>query len=256
MATYKALHTYDALPSKRDARDFRMMAVDLSNLPEQVSLPRVPILNQGREGSCVGHGCAGARETLEILGGNPPPLVPLSRAFIYFMARRMENTENQDVGAQVRDGCKVMQEVGVCDESLFPYTDTDFKTVPPDLDIAEAAKYKIGSYARLNSSGEIRYALSVQMPVVIGVAVFQSFETQIGPDGRVPLPGSSGDVELGGHCMFIHSYKPDPQNIGMYLFGVQNSWGDHFADSGTCWMPQAYLDNPNFSTDLWSIALT
>jgi C1A family cysteine protease len=190
---------------------------------------------------------------LEIIGGNPPPLVPLSRAWIYFQARLREGTADQDSGAQVRDGCWVLQTLGVPTEATFPYTAGDFKRVPPDLDLAEAAQYKIASYARLNSSGEVRAAISANMPVVIGVAVFQSFETQIGPDGRVPIP--SNEQELGGHCMFVHSYKPDPQNVGMYLFGTQNSWGPAWADHGHCWFPQGYFDNPNLTSDIWSISL-
>lgn len=231
-----------------------MMAVDLRNLPQQYSLPAVPILDQGNEGACVGHGCAGARETLEIIGGNPPPVVPLSRAFIYYEARLLEGTTDQDSGAQVRDGCKVLQTIGVPTEDLFPYRAGRFKDVPPDLDLAAAARYKIASYARLNSSGEARAAIASNSPVVIGIAVFQSFETQIGADGRVPIP-SPGEPELGGHCLYVRGYRPDPQNIGMYLFDTVNSWSESFGDKGACYMPQAYLDNPNYCSDMWSLSL-
>jgi hypothetical protein len=253
MSTYTPQHVYDALPSVRDTRDYRMMAVDLRNLPEQYSLPPVGILDQGREGACVGHGCAGARETLEIIGGNPPPLVPLSRAFIYFKARELEGTQDQDSGAMVRDGCKVMQTIGVPTEATFPYTAGDYRRVPPDLDLTEAAQYRIASYARLNSSGEVRAAISANMPVVIGVAVFQSFETSIGPDGLVPLPGN--EPELGGHCMYIRGYRPNPRAVGTYLFDTVNSWSESFGDRGVCYLAQEYLDNPNWCSDLWSISL-
>jgi hypothetical protein len=252
--TYTAQHVFDALPSTRDVRDYRVMAVDLRNLPQQYSLPSVPILDQANEGACVGHGCAGARETLEIIGGNPPPVVPLSRAFIYYEARLLEGTTDQDSGAQVRDGCKVLQTIGVPTEDLFPYTPGKFRDVPPDIDIAEAGKYKIGSYARLNSSDEVRAAIAGNSPVVIGIAVFQSFETSIGADGLVPIPSPS-EPELGGHCLYVRGYRPDPRNIGMYLFDTVNSWSESFGDKGVCYLPQGYLNNPNLTPDMWSIAL-
>jgi C1A family cysteine protease len=231
-----------------------MMAVDLRNLPEQYSLPSVPVLNQLRQGACVGHGCAAAREILEVIGGNPPPLVPLSRAWIYFKAREMEHSQDQDSGAEVRDGCRVLQSIGVPTEATFPYNDQDFRTAPPDVDLTEAALYKIASYARLNSSDEIRAAIANNQPVVIGISVFQSFETQVGADGLVPLPSAS-ESELGGHCMCIKGYRPDPRNLGMYLFDVQNSWGPDWADHGVCYISQGYFNNPNLCSDLWSISL-
>lgn len=255
MATYKALHTYDSLPSKSDHRDFRMMAVNLSALPPQATLPSVPILDQGAEGACVGHGCAGARETLELVANLRLPVVPLSRAYLYYRARLLEGTADQDSGAQVRDGCKVLHDEGVPTEDLFPYKVGGFKDVPPDLDITAAAQYKIVTYARLNSSDEVRASIAQNNPVVIGISVFQSFETQINADGRVPIP-ASGDRLLGGHCLYIRGYRPDPQNVGMFLFDTVNSWGVGFADKGICYLPEGYLNNPNICSDIWQISLS
>ncbi len=253
---YKSIRTYDAIPSKPDHRDYRMMAVNVSALPLEVMLPQVNILDQGREGSCVGHGCAAARETLELVANGSAPMVPLSRAFIYYRARLLIGQQDVDQGCYVRDGCKVLHDDGVPTEDLFPYKAGDYRTVPPDIDLTAAAEYRIVTYARLNSSDECRAALAQNQPVVIGISVFQSFETQIGPDGRVPIPAASGDQLLGGHCMCLMGYKPDPQNIGMYLFKCQNSWGAGFADGGYCWMPEGYLNNPNICSDLWSVALS
>jgi len=255
MATYKAKHVYDALASSADHRDYRMMAVNVSALPTEVMLPAVNILDQGHEGACVGHGCAAGREVLELVANNALPMVPLSRAFLYYRARMLIGQQDVDQGAMVRDGCKVLHDDGVCTEDLFPYKAGDFRTVPPDLDITAAAQYRIVTYARLNSSDECRAALAQSQPVVLGISVFQSFETQIGPDGRVPIP-TSADTLLGGHCMCLMGYKPDPQNIGMFLFKCQNSWGTAWADGGYCWFPEGYLNNPNLASDMWSISLS
>lgn len=255
MATYKAQHVYDAVPSKSDHRDFRVSYVDTSLLNPTIMLPQVSILDQGREGACVGHGCAGARETLEVIANSALPMTPLSRAFIYYRARLLEGTADQDSGAQVRDGCKVMTDDGVCTEDLFPYKVGGFKDVPPDLDIAAAAQYKILTYTRLNSSDEVWSELNNLHPVIIGIAVHKSFETQIGKDGRVPIP-TPDDPLLGYHCTYINGRTIDPQSTNSGgRFRMPNSWGEGFGDAGNGWLPDAYLNNPNLCTDMWAIAI-
>jgi hypothetical protein len=251
---YQAKHVYDALPSSRDHRDMLATPVDTSTLPPSIALPAVPVLDQGSEGACVGHGCAGARETLELIVNGALPMVPLSRAFIYYEARLLENTADQDSGAEVRDGCKVLNQMGVCTEAEFPYTPGRFADVPPDVDVTAAARYKIDAYARLINTDQVRAALASNMPVVIGINVYQSFETQIGPDGMVPLPGS-GDQYLGGHCVFLKGYHPDPRNPGHFLFDAQNSWSSSWADHGGMHFTEDYLNNPNLTMDLWSVAV-
>ena len=253
--TYTPQHVYDAIPSRPDRRDYRMMAVDIANLPDHAQLPAMPVLNQGREGSCVGHGCAGAREVLEVIQNGAAPVVPLSRAFIYYMARKYENSQDQDSGAEVRDGCRVLHDIGVVTEDLSPYRVGGFADVPPDADFSLAARYKIITYTRLTGTLQARAALANGNPVVIGVAVYESFETQIGADGRVPLP-INGEQMLGGHCMYLRVYEPDPQNLGRFLFTCVNSWGDGWADHGVCHVPQSYLDTPSLCSDLWSLSLT
>lgn len=252
--TYRARHTYDALPSSPDARDYRMRAVDIRALPDTVSLPNVPPLDQGAEGSCVGHGCAGARETLELIVAGAVPMVPLSRAFIYYRARLMEHSQGEDSGAEVRDGCRVLAIDGVPTEDQFPYRVGHFADVPPDAALEAAASYRIGAYTRLANTVQVRAALASNQPVVIGISVYQSFEQAIGADGHVPIP-ANGEALLGGHCMFLWGYHPDPRNPGMYLFDGQNSWGPNWADNGHFHMPQDYLDNGDLCTDLWAISL-
>lgn len=260
MATYKALHKYDALPSKPDHKDFRVGYVDTSLLNPTIMLPQVPILNQLNQGACGGHGGAGARETLEAIANAAqsvvPPLVTLSRAFIYWRARFYENTQDQDSGVQIRDVVKVLQTDGVCTEQEFPYNPNDFRSVPSDFDYTAAAQYKILTYTRLNSSDEVWSELNNLHPVIIGIGVHKSFETQIGKDGRVPIP-TPDDVLLGYHCIYINGRTIDPQgtNAGG-LFRTPNSWGEGFGDSGNVWLPDAYINNPSNTTDLWSIALT
>ena len=258
MAAYKAQHVYDAIPSSPDHKDFRVGYVDTSLLNPTIMLPQVPILNQANQGACGGHGGAGARETLEAIAnaalGNAP-LVTLSRAFIYWRARFYEQTQDQDSGVQIRDVVKVLQTDGVCTEQEFPYNPNDFRSVPSDFDYTAAAQYKILTYTRLNSSDEVWSELNNLHPVILGIAVHKSFETQVGKDGIVPVP-TPDDPLLGYHCVYSNGRTIDPQNTNNGgKFRVPNSWGEGFGDAGNAWLTDAYLNNPNLTTDAWSIAI-
>jgi hypothetical protein len=256
--SYQAQHVYDAIPSSPDHRDFRVSFVDTSQLPPEHLMPQVPILDQGNEGACTGHGTAAARETLEAIvnaaQGVGLPLITLSRAFIYYRARLRENSQSVDSGAEVRDAVMVLVTDGVCTEDQFPYRVGGFADVPSDFDLSAAAAYKILTCTRLNSAEEVRSELAKDHPVVDGIAVHRSFETQVGRDGRVPIP-TPDDPLLGYHCTYLNGYKIDPQNVGGFVYRMPNSWGVGWADSGVCWVPDAYLNNPNLTSDLWALSL-
>lgn len=250
---YKSTHTFDAIASPPDERDHRAKAIDTSSLPPIVALPPVDVLDQSNEGACVGHGCAGARETLALIQHGDTPVVPLSRAYIYYQARRYEHTQTQDSGAFVRDGCKVLQKMGAPPESVFPYVAGEYDKRPPTGSTKAAAAYKVRGYTRLITPDEVRAALASNHPVIAGIAVFESFERNVGADGNVPLPDTAHEQLLGGHCVFLTGYHPDPRYAGQYIFDAQNSWSECWADHGRMHFPQEYIADGNLTSDLWSI---
>jgi C1A family cysteine protease len=250
---YTPKHIFDALPSSPDPRDLRPRAVNTAALPPVVALPPVAVMDQSNEGSCVGHGCAGARETLEAVAKGVATVVPLSRAFLYYEARKYEHSARFDSGAEVRDGCKALNKIGVCPEVTFPYVVGGFAKAPSAAAVKAAAAYRISAYARLAGPNEARAVLAQNKPVVIGVSVFQSFEA-VGADGMVPIP-LPGEQLLGGHCVFLSGYHPDPANPGMFIFDGQNSWGVGWGDRGRFHIPEGYLANGNLCSDLWSLSL-
>src|SRR6266480_2469436 len=91
------------LPDKRDLL-FSELAVPTAPLPSKVDLRDdcSPIEDQGPLGSCTSAALVGALEFLEIKDGQP--FHDLSRLFLYYNERRIENTHWLDSAAYLRDG--------------------------------------------------------------------------------------------------------------------------------------------------------
>jgi C1A family cysteine protease len=85
---------------------------------------------------------------------------------------------------------------------------------------------------------------------LVGFTVYQSFESNdVALTGVVPMP-QIGESVLGGHCVEIVGYS-----ILTRMFIFKNSWGVNWGDKGYGYMPFAYLQDPNLSSDFWAIDL-
>ena len=58
-------------------------------------------------------------------------LTPLSRLWLYWEERYLEGSVNEDAGAEIRDGMKVLQQLGCAPEVDWPYDITKFTQTPP-----------------------------------------------------------------------------------------------------------------------------
>lgn len=207
-----------------------------------------PIVDQGKLGSCTGNAIAsGLREFLLIksTGVNPLNVDRLSRLFIYYEERKLENTIDQDAGAQIADGMKVLLSMGVALESDDPYDINTFTTAPTDTAIQNALNYRVTSTEKLSTTKQVKLALASGLPVVIGMEVFESFESHaIANTGKMPMP-KKGEQNLGGHCVTIVGYD-DLQKV----FIVRNSWGEGWGDKGYFYMPYAYATKHTW--DYWT----
>jgi hypothetical protein len=54
-----------------------------------------------------------------------------SRLFLYYNERNMEGTTSTDSGAQLSDGVKCLERIGVCNELAWPYDISRFADEPP-----------------------------------------------------------------------------------------------------------------------------
>jgi C1A family cysteine protease len=173
-----------------------------------------------------------------------------SRLFFYYQERVIENSVNQDAGADVIDGESYVQTYGICAEKTWPYNPMFFTENPPISAYEEAPKHKISSYVVLPCGGpelivEIKRAINNQQPVLIAVAIYESFEGEdVARTGKVPMPIMDRENCLGGHEMCLIGYD-DALQCGMVL----NSWGDAWGDKGICYIPYEYLMNPSLGQE-------
>jgi C1A family cysteine protease len=99
----------------------------------------------------------------------------------------------------------------------------------------------------MNSEDIVR-SLDNNMPVVIGVDVFDSFLSLTKEDSVVKVP-TTNDKLSGGHAMCVVGY-----NLENNMFLLKNSFGTEWGDDGYCWMPFDYLDY--YAWDLWNFDIS
>jgi C1A family cysteine protease len=220
-------------------------------LPSAVDLRPMcpPIFDQEQLGSCTANALTGALEFLEMKDNIP--LVILSRLFIYYNERVLENTVNSDSGAQIRDGIKTLANQGVCSDKCWPYDPnyaTQFTVKPSDSCYTEAATHEITDYASIQSLDEMRACLADGYPFVFGFTVYESFESEeVAKTGIVQMPQSNEQV-VGGHAVVAVGYDDSQKR-----FIVRNSWGTDWGMNGYFTIPYDYLTNDNLADDFWTI---
>jgi C1A family cysteine protease len=242
---------YGWKPSLPDPRDLYFKISAPVPLPPKVDLAAdVPaILNQESLGSCTANALATAYQFTLLKQKEKEYFTP-SRLFIYYNERAIERTINSDSGAMLRDGMKVLNKIGTCDEVIWPYKIKEFKKQPPSPCFVQALKNKITQYERIDGRNLylIKQCLAKGHPFVFGFTVFDSFESQeVADTGIMPMPTNSERM-LGGHAVCAVGYD---DATGMIK--VQNSWGTEWGDNGYFYMPYEFITNPQLCSDFWTI---
>jgi len=248
-----ARRIYNLKPDTKDLRDKIFMSTQFK---PKTALPRVVdlrsgcsgIVDQGELGSCTANAIAsGLREYWENRAGKH---TPLSRLWLYWNERTFEGTVNEDSGAYIRDGMKVLQKMGCAPEIDWPYDITKFRQTPPEKSSTDAGQYIIAEYHRVTDLTALKSALAVDFPVVIGIKVYESFESdQVARTGIVPLP-KRGEQFLGGHAVLAVGYKDDVKLKGQGVVICRNSWGEGWGDKGYFYLPYRYF--VSYVTDMWT----
>jgi len=240
---------YGCIRDTLDRRDV-MFHPTVFRYPSTVDLrPHCPpVMDQGQLGSCTAHGITGALR-YELMQRAGQCDIALARLQLYYDERVIEGSVNDDAGAEIRDGIKCCAKNGVGRESLWPYNIAKFKQKPPAAVYKDAVQFEALNYERVTvGASYLKAALAQGYPVIIGISVYDSFESaEASATGMIPMPATNEAV-AGGHCMYVVGYG---QKVNR--FTVRNSWGADWGDHGDCYIPEAYLGSPRYGSDYWII---
>jgi C1A family cysteine protease len=250
--TPKPLGHYGCIPDQIDHRDifYKLPSRIAQKPPVSVDLSQwnSPIRDQGNEGSCTGFGITAHLEWLENKNHTLQStwqVRTMSPQFLYYQERVIENTVYSDSGAQIRDGIKACVATGCATERTWPYSMLMTKK-PNAQAYASASDHQILSYHRLQTLDDVLGCLMEGFPFVLGVAVYESFES---PDamntGVIPMP-KPGEKLLGGHCIFGCA-----SDVTKRLIKIKNSWGTGVGDQGYFYLPFDYITQ--YASDMWTI---
>jgi C1A family cysteine protease len=206
-------------------------------LPPQVSLERNlgPVKDQGDLGACTAFAATGYMEYLYRTFKNAQPV--FSPLFLYYKEREFDGDLGQgDTGSYGSTAFWVLNKTGVCLETTDPYQPADFENPPTDAQLLEAAKYKVGAMHSVSTVDDIRSAVASNYPVLIGITVYESFESGDWTSSFV-MPAPTGR-QLGGHETYIYGYDDYAKR-----FAVRNSWGPGWAKDGNFLADYTMLDS-------------
>lgn len=242
-------HALGARPDVLDIRDYPMRLAAPAALPSQVDLRPMmpPVGDQKTIGSCTAWASTAAWRA-ELMRQGQPDMEP-SELATYFWTRRLEGTTRSDAGASIRDAIKVLATVGAAPEALWPYDISKvFKTPTPDVRKAAKKHLALQYQAVPQTAQGIKSALAAGYVVVIGVSVYESFES-LGATrtGIIQMP-SRGEKLLGGHALGLVGYEDAYQH---YVF--RNSWSADWGNAGYGYFPAAYVESPKLASDLWIV---
>lgn len=258
MSSTRNYLSIEKLQKKRDiATKRKIINTTTITLPPYGSLKDKvqEVYDQGNEGSCTANAFCGAYRILECDKSFNP-----SRQYVYWNERMIENGFNPmkitDSGADVQDAVVWVSKYGVCSETSWPYDITKVDVEPPIACYIEAANHKLGELSTIvvGDNDSIKQSLLNGVPVLLAIGVYQSFEsTETAKTGNVALPKCQNygdqndpiDPFLGGHEILIVGYYDKTST-----FTVLNSWGSSWGASGFCYIPYAYISNPNLTFEL------
>lgn len=244
-------HSYGFKRDLPDQRDQFYGTIYGYDLPQKVDLRSFapPVYDQGGLGSCTAFACMSSLQMAHMLENDIPSL-HYSELFHYYNERFMEGTVSVDSGASIRDGFKAMHKFGVVKEDLWPYNIQDFAKQPPKSLYKEAKKDVLKSYQRVfRSANAIKTVLAAKRTVVVGLSIYESFESEaVANTGHVSMPGPN-EALLGGHAVCVVGY-----DMSYPCWIVRNSWSDQWGDNGYFYLPMRYLEKAGLSSDFWTVS--
>jgi C1A family cysteine protease len=249
MIMNNTIHKYGWVKDLPDQRDYIYKIVTPVKLPPMVDLRSglSPVYDQGELGSCTANAISAHLDFDRKKQGEQ--FISPSRLFIYYNERKDQGTVCSDSGATIRESIKTVVKAGACPEADWPYDTNQFTHKPTKQCYTDAVKYEGLTYQSIPRNVSImQQCLAGGLPFVIGISVYDSFESSaVSKSGIVPMPANSEQL-LGGHAVLVVGYTI--KNKAPYWI-VRNSWGESWGDKGYFYLPQKYLLDANLSSDFW-----
>lgn len=216
--------------SKSDNRDF----IWEDNIKTKNKLPKQfshiedlqPVRDQGLQGTCYAQSAACMKEWQEKKDYGLDEY--LSPQFFYNQRDYWNNgeqdgeDENEDYGMTGRDVMKILQKVGICKESEYPYGTIEKAHEISDKIFVSASKHCIKNYARVYTLKGLKSSLVNNGPCLIAFPVYNhGLEMWKKRDEE--------DEMMGGHAMVVVGYDDNEQ-----IFIIRNSWSKKWGINGYC----------------------
>jgi C1A family cysteine protease len=228
-----------------------------------------PVRDQGLLESCVGFALAALVEFLQRRTERPADVC--SPRFIWYLARTYELNGALNVGAQIRNGLRVLTHVGCSPEDLDPYPPVAFMPPPPPgqvhhiealLDaaagrkpsqpaIAAASHAMLDAYYRLRSLREFKACLDLGYGFVMSCPIFASGMDSALRHGRMAMP-QPGEEPVASHTLFVCGYHDDGTTEGGGYLVCKGSQGRRRGQTGYFRVPYAYADAKPWRLDAWT----
>lgn len=219
----------------------------------------VPPYDQGQIGSCTAQGWA---EIYEFEAHKQQEqYIEMSRLGFYYQERDAMNKTDEDCGAQIKDGAKIIKDQGIGIAQIVPYDTSKYTEKPPQAYYDDLQYHKAVKVERVKKDiNDITQCLLDGNPINLGIMIYESFES---PDamstGVVPDPDTKKEKLLGGHCVNICGKKM----IGdKQYFICRNSWGVGVQDKGYFYLSENFIMGnagmfgmQPLCSDLWTIKL-
>lgn len=208
-----------------------------------------PAKNQKNLGACTSFAAAAMYEALMnqsgVEGSNE-----MSPAYLYYYSNILKG--RPEGGSNFFEQFEVLGKQGVCHQNLYGYNPKSPEIKPSDEADEDAKKHRLISakqivlehgYDKLDNIKKnhksLTSALSEGYPIGISLKIFDN----LGRNGAFILhPADAPNAkEDGWHAMVIVGYS---EENNFYI--VRNSWGSNFGEKGYCYIPTAYIDDPDY----------
>lgn len=176
----------------------------------------------------------------------------LSEQFVYHFSNVVEG--RPEGGSNYHDQLAVLGSHGVCEESLFGYTRSNFGEEPSAEAVADALNHRVLKALQVplktlddkleslhTNHALLTSALSEGYPVGIALKLYDSFG-KTGAHISRPNDAELSSEAAENHAMVLVGYSEEQK-----CYIVRNSWGTAFGDNGYCYISSAYVDDPELN---------